>query len=561
MKRETAASLSREQQAHEEVGVTDISRRAAAWFVAVWLVLVGGVFVTDHAVELASGRGVAGLRSLSVPRAVPGVARDAFAEGVSLRSLLAFNRGLLKVIGETETAIEEESAVAMTLRPAAQAALWALGVGNEQVLRGRNGWMFYRPGVDAVTGPGFLDPQWQARRRAAADEWQTPPEPDPRPALIAFREDLAARGIDLLVAPIPVKPELLPDRLSARASAGEVVHNVSMPAFLDACRDAGIEVLDVAAWMAAYQRDSGLPAYLQTDTHWTPEAMEFVAASLASEIAGRLGWVLPAPAPADPATVTNRGDVAAMLDLPDAWHPYPAETATVSQVTSPGGGFWRSDPAAEVLLLGDSFANIYSLEAMGWGESAGLAEHLSRSLGRPIDRLVRNDAGAHATRRLLARELARGRDRLAGKKVVVFTFASRELSLGDWPVTPLQLGTAPPASFLSLPPGETLAVSGVVAAVSAAPRPGTVPYRDHVVSVHLVDLEAADRTDLPREAVVFLQSMTDNEWTPAARLRPGDNITLRLRSWTDMAETMDGLNRSELDDLDLQLQEPVWGEL
>jgi len=67
--------------------------------------------------------------------------------------------------------------------------------------------------------------------------------------------------------------------------------------------------------------------------------------------------------------------------------------------------------------LGDSFSNIYSFEPMGWGESAGFVELLGYYLGRSIERMVRNDGGAFATREMLQRELAREEDRLAGKRV------------------------------------------------------------------------------------------------------------------------------------------------
>ncbi len=39
---------------------------------------------------------------------------------------------------------------------------------------------------------------------------------------------------------------------------------------------------------------------------------------------------------------------------------------------------------------------------MGWGEGAGLAEHLVYHLGQPIDWIARNDAGANATREMLS---------------------------------------------------------------------------------------------------------------------------------------------------------------
>jgi alginate O-acetyltransferase complex protein AlgJ len=115
---------------------------------------------------------------------------------------------------------------------------------------------------------------------------------------------------------------------------------------------------------------------------------------------------------------------------------------TIRQVLDESGERWAPTQGAPVLLLGDSFANIYSDrrsfaqvvdgEALEWGESAGLAEQLSHFLGRPVDRIVRNAGGAHTTRRDLAREILARRPRLNKTRVVVYQFAVRELSLGDW---------------------------------------------------------------------------------------------------------------------------------
>jgi len=226
-----------------------------------------------------------------------------------------------------------------------------------------------------------------------------------------------------------------------------------------------------------------------------------------------------------------------------------------------------------VLLLGDSFANIFSLEAMGWGESAGFAEHLSVALRRPIDCILRNSDASFATREILSNELARGRDRLAGKKLVIWEFAARELSFGNWKLLDLKLGEAKPSRFMSLKAGEEIVVSGTVESISLVPRPGTVPYKDHIEALHLVDIVAVDSrgetagtADTFRDAashaqaVVYLWSMRDNVWTFAARFRPGDRVRLRLRPWPDVSAQYEKFNRTELDDPALQLEEPVWGE-
>src|SRR6185369_17065028 len=195
--------------------------------------------------------------------------------------------------------------------------------------------------------------------------------------------------------------------------------------------------------LAAFANQHGTSAYLATDTHWSPAAMENVATALAAE----LRPLLPAASKAaafhrDTVTVRNLGDLGKMLKLPDsvAW-PAP-ESVAIHRVRPVSDSAARDiDSSAEVLLLGDSFSNIYSLESMGWGASAGLAEQLALALNRPVDALRRNDAAAYATREMLTLENARGCGRLAGKRVVVWQFAARELAYGDWKLLDLNPAT------------------------------------------------------------------------------------------------------------------------
>jgi alginate O-acetyltransferase complex protein AlgJ len=123
-----------------------------------------------------------------------------------------------------------------------------------------------------------------------------------------------------------------------------------------------------------------------------------------------------------------------MLDLPAGRTLYPPETVWVRRVLEPDGTPWRPARGAEVLLLGDSFTNIYSLPSLGWGDAAGLAEQVSYLLRRPVDRIVQNDQGAFATRERFGRALQEDPDRFAGTRVVIYQFAARELAFGDWRV-------------------------------------------------------------------------------------------------------------------------------
>jgi hypothetical protein len=126
----------------------------------------------------------------------------------------------------------------------------------------------------------------------------------------------------------------------------------------------------------------------------------------------------------------------------------------------------------------------------------------------------------------------------------------------------MKLGQPVPAKFFVPKPGESITASGTVEAISTVPRPGSVPYKDHVLALHLTDLSIEGRNETPGlEALVYAESMHDNMLTGVARFRPGDQVTLRLRPWTDVAEQYEKINRSEIDDPTVQLEEPCWGEI
>lgn len=444
-----------------------------------------------------------------------------------------------------EKELETESVVSEWLLPRVQLALVKLGAGNEQVYLGRDGWLFYRPDVDYVTGPPFLEPKLLAHRAHAAAV-----QSDPVNAIATFRDQLHARGIDLIVVPVPVKPGVEARHLSTRAQPKQILQNSSFADFKSRLEKGGVRIFDPATFLTTAES----PLYLETDTHWRPETMELVARNLAALIKEQS--LAPAPQVTN-RTINGTGDIARMLKLPESRNLYPAEAVTIHEVAS-----WHPAKDADILLLGDSFSNIFSLEALGWGESAGFAEHLSHALGdRPLDCILRNSDGAFATREILSRELARGRDRLAGKKIVIWEFAARELAFGDWKMLEMKLGEPAPARFFVPKAGETVTANGTVEAISTVPRPGSVPYQDHVLALHLTDLTIEGREENPgMEAVVYAESMRDNVLTSAARLRPGDRVRLRLRPWSDVSDRYEKINRSEIDDPAVQLEEPCWGE-
>jgi alginate O-acetyltransferase complex protein AlgJ len=121
-----------------------------------------------------------------------------------------------------------------------------------------------------------------------------------------------------------------------------------------------------------------------------------------------------------------------MLKLPEGQTRFLPQEVGIAEVVDASGEPFQSSEEAEVLLLGDSFSNIFSEEFMGWGSAAGLPAQLAMELQRPLDVIAQNDSGAFATRTALALDLEGGKARLAKKKLVIWEFASRELAVGNW---------------------------------------------------------------------------------------------------------------------------------
>ena len=554
--------LTRIEAARREVGHTEVRRSVARLLVGVFLILIVGAPVAQLIVDpgfyttaRAAFRGAQAPTGQAEPRS-------------ALQGLFDRNRSLLASIDRFDDLIADNSLVVTVIRSPVQYLLTThLGTGTEQVYQGTEEWLFYAPDVAYVTGNGFLAPAQLARRATSGDTLVAAAQPDPRPIIFDLHQQLARRGINLIIMPTPVKPGVHPERLTGRARGGAAIaRNPSYGSFVEELTRQGVLVFDVAAELEEMKRATTEPLYLATDTHWRPETVELVAERLASFINQHTD--LPGRPPTlyrtSQIVVTNSGDTTRLLDLPAAQTAYPAETVALRQIASPDGVVWRADQDADVLLLGDSFANVFSVDEMGWGNAAGLAEQLSFALQRPVDRIARNDNGAYASREVLATELGRGRDRLAGKRLVVLQFANRELGQGDWRVVDPTL-TAPPdlASFVNPRPSLQLEVRGVVAEIGPVPRSRSVPYRDHIVGVHLTAITA--ETGAPpvdgTEALVYLWSMQDDELTPVADFRAGDLIHLRLEPWASVADDLDGINRGEVGNLSVRFAEPWWGQL
>lgn len=372
-----------------------------AWFLnIVFLGILAGVPLSQVAVEARRGEW---------PQAVA-----VFRQRPTAANLRAYERSL-----------EEASWTAAAFRPWVQDAQFAwLHDGGAKALVGREGWLFYKPGVQYLTERSRTRQGTSSAGEALA-------------AITAFRDQLAARGIPLLVMPVPNKETIYPDRLTRRAAHLRSAQCDETRALLDGLKAAGVEVIDLFALFTDAKVSapaSSQPLYLAQDSHWSPAGVELAARALAQRILEK-GWGRPGSVAyaGRPAPLERVGDLLLMLQVPQIERrAVPEHVPCVQVARQDTGQLYRDDPHAEILLLGDSFLRIYETDEP---QAAGLIAHLALELQQPVASLV-NDGGAST---LVRQELHRRRSLLAHKKLVIWEFAERDIRLGTegWQPVPL----------------------------------------------------------------------------------------------------------------------------
>ena len=121
-----------------------------------------------------------------------------------------------------------------------------------------------------------------------------------------------------------------------------------------------------------------------------------------------------------------------MLKLPDGQTLFAPQTVqTIHEVQDADGRAVRAERQGGRPAARRQLHQRVQARADGLGHERGARPQLALALGRDVDVIAQNDSGAYATRRMLHDTLAGGEDRLAGKTVVVWELASRELAVGD----------------------------------------------------------------------------------------------------------------------------------
>ena len=219
-----------------------------------------------------------------------------------------------------ENKIDDESAIVLALRPKYQLAVWNIfSDPGEKVVLGAAGdcigagcgrdtaaasdrWLFYRQDVEFLVQPSPLDV-----RSAKLD--------NPVKAIERFRDQLKAKGVELLVVVTPGKPSIYPERLTGKnsdvagnagaaengnaaghenaAAVGDAANLENAAGLqshgkkiLDSLTRAGFNTVDLyTPLLAAKSRDAAEgPLYLNDDTHWTPRGAELAAREIAAAV-------------------------------------------------------------------------------------------------------------------------------------------------------------------------------------------------------------------------------------------------------------------------------------
>lgn len=347
---------------------------------------------------------------------------DLFSEAPTAENLRAYEHNL-----------ENASWASRLSRPLLQYAQFKwLNEGGEKALVGKPGWYFYKPGLRYMLGKKKDLPGAESTN-------------DPVKAIVDFRDQLEARGVKLLLMPVPNKESIYPDYLGGRAKnlRGGVMSPRTFEV-LEGLREANVEMIDLfkifdeARQGQAAGESGGAELYLAQDTHWSPAGVAIAAKAVARRLE-ELGWARPGTVEytTTNASVRRIGDILKMMQAPMIEQTItPEQVSTEQVIRSTTGVPYQDEASAEILVLGDSFMRIYQTDAP---TSAGFISHLAKELKQPLISLVNDGGGAT----LVREELCAQPVFLKGRKVLIWEFVERDIGLGlkGWPRTPLP--TAP----------------------------------------------------------------------------------------------------------------------
>jgi len=305
----------------------------------------------------------------------------------------------------------------------AAAALLAANAGKNAI-RGEGDWLFTPNEIRFLSKGEFWGARSAETSAAANKAWA-----DPLVGINSFQNNLKAKGIELILVPVPAKATIYPDKLPGIAAA---TASDALPAFLAKLQADGIDVLDLTQAMT--QARGGKPMHCTTDTHWSPQAIELAAEALYNKLKGKpwVAGIAKESYDVDEKTITYPGDLVELSGASIA-----PESFTVRRVLKGGVPVADDTDQSPILVLGDSHT-LFCHDPTMVTDGAGLSDHLALRFGCPVDLIGIKGSASSATRQNLLskqnRTIKDGGNYLAKKKVVIWCFTVREFteSTGGW---------------------------------------------------------------------------------------------------------------------------------
>jgi alginate O-acetyltransferase complex protein AlgJ len=285
---------------------------------------------------------------------------------------------------------------------------------------GVDGWLFFGGELRLLSLGRFWGDDAAKVSRAHKPELK-----DPVPAILDFQQQLKARGIELVVVPVPPKAAIYPEKIVPgfdvrTAEPGPVLHR-----FYEELRGAGIDVLDLSALFIQNRDHARGPVFCKTDSHWSGIGCVLAAQAIADKVRSKL------PQPATPKEYMSdwkevhvSGDLDGLMSR-ETHKPGPERIAVQSVSEKGNGAAIEPDANSPLLLLGDSHTLVYHDFL---AERAGLLDQLALQLGFAPDLIGTRGSGATPVRINLYRRSVKDAGYLAKKKVVVWCFAAREFT-------------------------------------------------------------------------------------------------------------------------------------
>ncbi len=363
----------------------------------------------------------------------------------------------------------------------------------------------------------------------------------PADAIVQLDRELRARGIDLILMPIPDKLAVYADYLSEEAPTPAEPHAaMQVRRLMHELAERDVEVIDLYTPYAAWRRDridseDDHTLYYDRDGHWRNIATQLAADKIAERLS-RYEFVREAKQP--PPRFETRDYQRTDGDKAD-------DVKRVIDADS--GDDYRDIDDSPIIVTGDSFS-MYNMHLGGH-----LSAQVAKRINMPTSVIWQEGLGSDMPVELARRH--RERDDLEGRRVVIWTFAGRHFQRDDWRMVHLQ----PPRSLDE--PARELAARGRIAALSDRPRTDAA-YPDFIMKLHVKNLvDAEGRAIGDGEAVVRIAAMRERELLPAAELEAGDGVDLALTSWSLVEDDHGQTATGSLPDPTVELAHPhFWAE-